>query len=156
MQTLKEDTQFTATDFVEGKAEETPISTFMMPAKIAESVGDASLVQVKKNTSLKEIAKEFQSNILSGKRNRKTTTMQVDGGHGLGMVTVLKSNDYDLQSGEPSVNAKESGLSQAQLQGGKRSRGQVAGRLRPFLHVSRMLGRWSNRLLRLVPSFCSS
>ena len=128
LQTLKEDTQFTATDFVEGKAEETPISTFMMPAKIAESVGDPSLVQVKKNTSLKEIAKEFQNNILSGKRNRKTTTMQVDGGHGLGMVTVLKSNNYDLQSGEPSVNAKESRLTQAQLQGGKRSRGQVAGR----------------------------
>ena len=140
LQTLKEDTQFTATDFVEGKAEETPISTFMMPAKIVESVGDASLVQVKKNTSLKEIAKEFQSNILSGKRNRKTTTMQVDGGHGLGMVTVLKSNDYDLQSGEPSVNAKESGLSQAQLQGGKRSRGQVAGR--DYGHAYTCQGCW--------------
>ena len=128
IQTLKEDTQFSATDFVEGKAEETPMSTFMMPAKIAESVGDPSLVQMKKNTSLKEIAKEFQKNIISGRRNRTTTTMQVDGGHGLGMVTVLKSNNYDLQSGEPSVNAKESRLSQARLQGGKRSRGQVAGR----------------------------
>merc|ERR1712159_129074 len=128
IQTLKEDTQFSATDFVEGKAEETPMSTFMMPAKIAESVGDPSLVQMKNNTSLKEIAKEFQKNIISGRRNRTTTTMQVDGGHGLGMVTVLKSNNYDLQSGEPSVNAKESRLSQARLQGGKRSRGQVAGR----------------------------
>ena len=60
IQTLKEDTQFSATDFVEGKAEETPMSTFMMPAKIAESVGDPSLVQMKKNTSLKEIAKSFK------------------------------------------------------------------------------------------------
>ena len=82
--------------------------------------------------------------------------MQVDGGHGLGMVTVLKSNDYDLQSGEPSVNAKESGLSQAQLQGGNVPRSSRGKRLRSCVHVSRMLGRWSNRLLRLVPSFCSS
>ena len=48
IQTLKEDTQFSATDFVEGKAEETPMSTFMMLAKIAESVGDPSLVQMKR------------------------------------------------------------------------------------------------------------
>ena len=119
---LKQDTQFSATDFVEGKAEETPISTFMMPSKIAETVGDPSLLQVKRNTSLKEIAKEFQSQILSSKRNRTSTTMEIDG------FTVLKSNNYDLETGEPSVNVRESKLTQQQLQVTKRSRGQVAGR----------------------------
>jgi len=74
---------------------------------------------VKKHASLKDIAAEFQAQILTGKRDRKKTTMEIDG------HTVLKANNYTLDEGEPSVLHREA---PAALKQDKRARAQVAGR----------------------------
>ena len=55
----------------------------------------------KKAESLRDIAAEFNAQILTGKRERKKTTMEIDG------HTVLKANNYSLEEGESSVFARE-------------------------------------------------
>jgi SWI/SNF-related matrix-associated actin-dependent regulator of chromatin subfamily A member 5 len=82
--------------------------------------GDAA--GVKKHASLKDIAADFQSQILSGKRVRVKTTMEIDG------HTVLKANNYSLEDGEPSVNAREAARFGNKKKPEKRPRAQVAGR----------------------------
>jgi SWI/SNF-related matrix-associated actin-dependent regulator of chromatin subfamily A member 5 len=111
---LQSEVQHTVADFADGKASAAPISTYVMPAQIAQS--DA---KNKKPVSVKDIAAEFSSTILSGKRERKKTTMQIDG------HTVLKANNYSLEEGESSVYARETTRKKNET---KKPRAQVAGR----------------------------
>ena len=117
----------TAEDYIEGKAEAAPISTFMLPTAIASALGvseDAvSEAKSKQYKSVKDIADEFNSNILLGKRSRTKTTMEIDG------HTVLKVNNYSMEDGEPSVHEREArnmeGKSKPES---KKPRSQIAGR----------------------------
>ena len=89
----------------------------------SSQLGDGGAADVRKHASasLKDIAAGFQSQILSGKRVRKKTTMQIDG------HTVLKANNYSMEDGEPSVNVRESKAADKRKPE-KRPRAQVAGR----------------------------
>ena len=111
---LQSEVQHTVADFADGKASAAPISTYVMPAQIAGG-GDKG----KKPVSVKDIAAEFSEQILSGKRERKKTTMQIDG------HTVLKANNYSLEEGESSVFARETKRKKNET---KKPRAQVAGR----------------------------
>ena len=114
---LQLEVQHTVADFADGKAQSAPISTYVMPAQIA---GDGNNSKSQKHThSMKDIAAEFSSQILSGKRSRTKTTMQIDG------HTVLKANNYSLEDGESSVFARET---KQQKENNKKPRAQVAGR----------------------------
>ena len=114
MASLQSETRHTVADFAHGKASAAPISTYVMPAQIAG--GDVEIG--KKQISVKDIAAEFSSQIL-GKRERKTTTMIIDG------HTVLKANNYSLEDGESSVFARETKAKKTEA---KKTRAQVAGR----------------------------
>ena len=81
--------------------------------------GEADERRRKKAESLRDIAAEFNAQILTGKRERKKTTMEIDG------HTVLKANNYSLEEGESSVFAREV---KQKKQEGKKQRAQVAGR----------------------------
>ena len=119
---LASEVQHTVADFAEGKAEAAPISTYMLPAQLAvegAEGGSGAAGDIKKHASLKDIAAEFQSQILTGKRERKKTTIEIDG------HTVLKANNYSLEEGEQSVYAREV---KQKKQAEKRARAQVAGR----------------------------
>ena len=85
-----------------------------MPAQIADEGGGP-----KKPQSLKDINAEFQAQILTTKRERKKTTVEVDG------HTVLKANNYSLEEGEQSVFAREVKQKKTEQ---KKARAQVAGR----------------------------
>ena len=111
---LQSDVQHTVADFTEGKASAAPISTYVMPAQIADEGGGP-----KKPQSLKDINAEFQAQILTTKRERKKTTVEVDG------HTVLKANNYSLEEGEQSVFAREVKQKKTEQ---KKARAQVAGR----------------------------
>ena len=121
---LQSEVQHTVADFAEGKASAAPISTYLMPEQMR--TGDASGEggetderRRKKAESLRDIAAEFNAQILTGKRERKKTTMEIDG------HTVLKANNYSLEEGESSVFAREV---KQKKQEGKKQRAQVAGR----------------------------
>ena len=111
---LQSEVQHTVADFADGKASAAPISTYVMPAQIA---GDGD--KGKKPVSVKDIAAEFSAQILSGKRERRKTTVQIDG------HTVLKANNYSLEEGESSVFARETKRKKNET---KKPRAQVAGR----------------------------
>ena len=117
----------TAEDYIEGKAEAAPISTFLLPTQIASEMGvneDAvSEAKANKYKSVKDIAAEYNANVLHGKRSRTKTTIEIDG------HTVLKANNYDMEDGEPSVHVREA--RNAKLKTGpesKKPRSQIAGR----------------------------
>ena len=111
---LQSEVQHTVADFADGKASAAPISTYVMPAQIA-GAGEKG----KKPVSVKDIAAEFSAQILSGKRERRKTTVQIDG------HTVLKANNYSLEEGESSVFARETKRKKNET---KKPRAQVAGR----------------------------
>ena len=124
---LQGDVMMTAEDYIEGKAEAAPISTYMLPTAIANEMGvstDAvSEAKAKQYKSVKDIAAEFNQNILSTKRVRSKTTMIIDG------HTVLKANNYSMEEGEPSVHEREA-LNANKPKGPeqKKPRSQIAGR----------------------------
>ena len=120
--------QHTVADFAAdgGAAAAAPISTYVMPSSVKASGGgddddaaNAAGGKRNKNQTMKEIAAEVNAQILTGKRERKTTTMVVDG------HTILKANNYSLEDGEPSVHVRES---RKKPQAEKKQRAQVAGR----------------------------
>ena len=121
---LQSEVQHTVADFAEGKASAAPISTYLMPEQMRTGDalgegGEADERRRKKAESLRDIAAEFNAQILTGKRERKKTTMEIDG------HTVLKANNYSLEEGESSVFAREV---KQKKQEGKKQRAQVAGR----------------------------
>jgi SWI/SNF-related matrix-associated actin-dependent regulator of chromatin subfamily A member 5 len=125
---LQSEVQHTVADFAAdgGAAAASPISTYVMPSSVKASGGgddddaaNAAGGKRNKNQTMKEIAAEVNAQILTGKRERKTTTMVVDG------HTILKANNYSLEDGEPSVHVRES---RKKPQAEKKQRAQVAGR----------------------------
>jgi len=116
----------TAEDYIEGKAEAAPISTFMLPEAIANDMGvsaDAvSEAKANKYKSVKDIAAEFNANVMMGKRSRTKTTIEIDG------HTVLKANNYNMEDGEPSVHAREARTKVKTGPESKKPRSQIAGR----------------------------
>lgn len=116
----------TAEDYIEGKAEAAPISTFMLPSAIAAEMGvsEDAVKEAKANKykSVKDIAAEFNSNILQGKRSRSKTTIEIDG------HTVLKANNYNMEDGEPSVYGREARGKAKTGPEAKKPRSQIAGR----------------------------
>ena len=88
---LQSEVQHTVADFAEGKAEAAPISTYMLPEQLKTSEAGEDSKASKKAQSMKDIAAEFQAQIVTGKRSRTKTTIEVDG------HTVLKANNYSLE-----------------------------------------------------------
>ena len=134
---LQSDVQHTVADFTEERRRRRP-SQHLRDARTDRRRGGGP----KKPQSLKDINAEFQAQILTTKRERKKTTVEVDG------HTVLKANNYSLEEGEQNVFAREVKQKDGTEEGARTSR---RSRLRPQLHLPGVLETARHRLLRPLP-----
>ena len=70
---------------------------------------DFSFANLYKGKNLRDIRNEWEERkqVVEGKRDNKSRLVMVDGGVGVGQVSVLRENMYDLEDGEPSVFERE-------------------------------------------------